>query len=275
MSRPMAARLRLRTALRAGVPLLVLAIAAGCGMIPPEPQDRGRQVGLLALQHRARRWARSSSWGSRASSSTRSFRYRRRDDRLPPQTHGNTLVEIIWTAIPTVIVLILFVLSIVTLQKVEATSDPISRRRRHRGGGLPVAVGSSATWTTTATRTTTSAWSGSPAEPPVMVVPVGEPVRLTLISRDVIHSFFVPAVPDQARPDPVPGGRAAERAGVHGQRGGHLPRPVRRVLRRPPRPDDLQRAGHVARRLRPVAGGRQGRRHAAAVGRSRAARCSS
>ena len=38
------------------------------------------------------------------------FRYRRRpgDDTLPPQTHGNTLVEVIWTAIPTVIVLILF-----------------------------------------------------------------------------------------------------------------------------------------------------------------------
>ena len=33
---------------------------------------------------------------------------------------------------------------------------------------------------------------GSPASPPVMVVPVGEPVRLTLMSRDVIHSFFVP-----------------------------------------------------------------------------------
>jgi len=32
-------------------------------------------------------------------------RYRRRDDRLPTQIHGNNLVEVIWTLIPTVIVL--------------------------------------------------------------------------------------------------------------------------------------------------------------------------
>ena len=36
-------------------------------------------------------------------------RYRRRDDRLPEQIHGNTKVEIVWTVIPTIIVLILFV----------------------------------------------------------------------------------------------------------------------------------------------------------------------
>jgi len=40
-------------------------------------------------------------------------RYRRKPDDidLPPQTHGNNLVEIIWTIIPTVIVLYLFVVS--------------------------------------------------------------------------------------------------------------------------------------------------------------------
>ena len=51
------------------------------------------------------------------------FRYRRKPTattRLPPQTHGNNLVEVIWTVIPTVIVLFLFVLSWQTLNTVDA-----------------------------------------------------------------------------------------------------------------------------------------------------------
>ncbi|HSK35696.1 MAG TPA: cytochrome c oxidase subunit II transmembrane domain-containing protein, partial [Actinomycetota bacterium] len=36
-------------------------------------------------------------------------RYRRRDDELPKQTHGNNRLELAWTLIPTVIVLVLFV----------------------------------------------------------------------------------------------------------------------------------------------------------------------
>src|SRR5829696_9761126 len=36
------------------------------------------------------------------------LRYRRRDDELPKQTHGNNRLELTWTLIPTVIVLVLF-----------------------------------------------------------------------------------------------------------------------------------------------------------------------
>ena len=53
-------------------------------------------------------------------------RYRRKpgDDVLPEQLHGNTTVEIIWTAIPTVIVFILFTFSMITLGEVDAHQDP-------------------------------------------------------------------------------------------------------------------------------------------------------
>jgi len=52
------------------------------------------------------------------------FRYRRKpgDDELPPQTHGNNLVEIIWTVIPTVIVAVLFFFSWQSLNKVDVVS---------------------------------------------------------------------------------------------------------------------------------------------------------
>ena len=168
------------------------------------------------------------------------FRYRRRDDRLPSQTHGNTLVEIIWTAIPTVIVLILFVLSVVTLARVEAAR--VRRTRHgHRGATASSGNGSSATWTTTPTPTTTTAWSAAPRRRRSWWCRSASRSGCTLVSRRRDPLLLRAAVPDQARPDPVPGERVTEHAGVHGQRGGHLRRPVRRVLRRPARADDLQR----------------------------------
>src|SRR4029079_6663379 len=50
------------------------------------------------------------------------LRYRRRptDVDLPPQTHGNNLVEVLWTAITPVIVLILFAFSWNALNVVDA-----------------------------------------------------------------------------------------------------------------------------------------------------------
>jgi cytochrome c oxidase subunit 2 len=110
------------------------------------------------------------------------IRYRRRDDRLPEQVHGNTKVEIVWTVIPTIIVLILFVTSMVTLNSISArAADPVTIEVEgfqwywsfHYDNGYQV--------------------TGSPGNPPALVVPVGEPVRLRLVSEDVIHSFFVPA----------------------------------------------------------------------------------
>jgi heme/copper-type cytochrome/quinol oxidase subunit 2 len=83
------------------------------------------------------------------------------------------------------------VLSVFTLQKVEATSDPSD-------GGVDIEVdGFQWQWQfryLDGDSNPDNDYSvvGSPASPAVMVVPVGEPVRLKLVSRDVIHSFFVP-----------------------------------------------------------------------------------
>lgn len=48
------------------------------------------------------------------------LRYRRRDDQLPPQIHGHSLLEATWTVIPLVIVLVLFALSWQVLNRVDA-----------------------------------------------------------------------------------------------------------------------------------------------------------
>jgi cytochrome c oxidase subunit 2 len=111
-------------------------------------------------------------------------RYRRKpgDDVLPPQVHGNNLIEIVWTAIPTVIVLILFTLSMITLGTVNARAeDP----------GLVIEV-ESFQWQWNFRYEGGVTVTGTAEDPPRLTVPVGEPVRVVLTSLDVIHAFYVP-----------------------------------------------------------------------------------
>jgi cytochrome c oxidase subunit II len=110
-------------------------------------------------------------------------RYRRRDDELPTQTHGNNRLELVWTLIPTVIVLVLFGFTLRAQDKVLDQSDPAdvtltvtafqwSWRFTYEGTGAEVL--------------------GTPENVPEMVVPVGQRIRVKLISADVVHSFYVP-----------------------------------------------------------------------------------
>jgi heme/copper-type cytochrome/quinol oxidase subunit 2 len=102
---------------------------------------------------------------------------------LPEQLHGNNTVEIIWTAIPTVIVFILFTLSMITLGAVEGRSE-------EPGASIEV---EGFQWQWTFRYEEGLVVTGSAAEPPVLAVPVGEPVHLTLSSLDVNHAFYVPS----------------------------------------------------------------------------------
>jgi cytochrome c oxidase subunit 2 len=120
------------------------------------------------------------------------FRYRRKpdDDALPPQTHGNNLVEVIWTAIPTAIVLFLFVLSWQTLNTVEAKTPTdlnvraVAERFQWRFDYLagPDVPGVKVLYS----QLLPSGADGG------LVLPVGKPVHITLSSPDVIHAFYVP-----------------------------------------------------------------------------------
>jgi len=169
--------------------LPLIALTAACGMVPPEPHtDQAKEIFWL--------YNVILVMGGIVFVAVEGFivysifRYRRRDDRLPTQVHGNSLVELIWTAIPTVIVLILFVLSTVTLNSISARSD-------HPGVTIDV-EGKQWSWVfhyldADADPTNDVMVSGGALDPPVMALPVGEPVLLRLRSNDVIHSFFVPA----------------------------------------------------------------------------------
>ncbi|MEO6578450.1 MAG: cytochrome c oxidase subunit II [Candidatus Limnocylindria bacterium] len=178
----MVARSRLRTILRSAAPLLLLALLSGC-LLPPEPvTETGREVFNLYLIVLA--LAGLVFVGVEGFIIYAIVRYRRApgDDTLPEQHHGNTLVEIIWTIIPTVIVFVLFGFSMATLGDVEARSDD---------PGVTIQVdGFQWNWSFVYEDGTKVGPQGG--EPPVLAVPVGEPVRLVLNSLDVNHSFYVP-----------------------------------------------------------------------------------
>jgi cytochrome c oxidase subunit II len=110
-------------------------------------------------------------------------RYRRRDDELPKQTHGNNRLELAWTAIPFVIVLFLFV---ATLQAQHKVLDPVAQP------GVKVTVTAFQWSWRFAYEGTGVEVVGTPERIPELVVPVGQTVRVKLESADVVHSFYVP-----------------------------------------------------------------------------------
>jgi len=113
------------------------------------------------------------------------LRYRAGDDdeELPPQVKANVRLELIWWALPTILVIVLFFLTAQVLSRVDArNADPSVEvtvtgyqwQWRFAYAGTDVVI------------------EGLPDQPPELWLPTGEPVALTLVSPDVIHSFWVP-----------------------------------------------------------------------------------
>jgi cytochrome c oxidase subunit II len=110
------------------------------------------------------------------------LRYRRRDDRLPNQTHGHSVLELLWTALPLGLVIFLFVVTMraqniilhdpPSAVTVDVTAFMWSWQFDYEGSDQQII--------------------GGPGRIPEMVVPVGVPVHIKLRSADVVHSFYVP-----------------------------------------------------------------------------------
>jgi cytochrome c oxidase subunit 2 len=115
-------------------------------------------------------------------------RYRRRGDALPVQTHGSTRLELTWTVLPAILVVVLFVATYQTQQRVtaadedaEITVDVLAFQWSWRFDYTDVGGTDPDTEVV-----------GTPGQVPELVVPVGQTVHINLESTDVVHSFYVP-----------------------------------------------------------------------------------
>lgn len=203
------------------VALLGLLVAAcQASLYPPDPvTQQGRDI--LSLYNIVFLFAAAIFVAVEGALVYVVLRYRRgHDETLPEQTHGHTGVEVLWTVIPFVIVAFLFFVSWEALGRVQA--DP------GQSAGVHIKVtafqwcwrydyldASGATIATVEVPPRNSAGQNCRDEaglPPVMVVPVGERIRLQLHSIDVIHAFYVPQF--LSKLDVVPQGRNEARDNV-------------------------------------------------------------
>jgi cytochrome c oxidase subunit 2 len=110
------------------------------------------------------------------------FKYRRRSEEMPRQTQYHTLLEVTYTIVPIIIVVILFVFVVFAENNVDATpANPGAKIHVFAfqwgwefsyPGGVKVI--------------------GQTTQDPTMVIPTGTEVQITLRSLDVLHGFYVP-----------------------------------------------------------------------------------
>lgn len=113
------------------------------------------------------------------------IRYHRKRNPKATQIEGSQKLEILWTVIPTILVLIMFYFGwagFAPMRKVPKDAIPIK------------AYGQMWSWSFEYENGKKSA---------ELVVPLNQPVKLDLISKDVVHSLFIPAF--RIKEDVVPG----------------------------------------------------------------------
>ena len=105
---------------------------------------------------------------------------------FPKQTQYHIPIEIVYTIIPFIIVAVLFFFTAKKETVISAHTNTYKHEITVEGiqwswqFGYPEA-GPDAVVT------------GTPAQPPVLYVPMGEKVRYTITSNDVVHGFWIPA----------------------------------------------------------------------------------
>jgi len=116
-----------------------------------------------------------------------SIRYRRRSDKdVTPHITGNEKLEVIWTVIPSILLLVIFVYALVVYREM----------REPPGDAMEINV-------------TAKQWlwvfnyENGNSTINELYVPYDRPVKMVMRSDDVLHSFFVPSF--RVKQDVVPG----------------------------------------------------------------------
>jgi cytochrome c oxidase subunit 2 len=115
---------------------------------------------------------------------------------MPRQFHENIPIEVLYTVIPIIVVLVLFFFTVLTENNVDAI-QPVNATLTSTGKPVVHITVTAFQWgwrfsypdldVSVAGETT----DGPGNHGPQMVVPVGQTVQVTLVSDDVIHGFYV------------------------------------------------------------------------------------
>jgi cytochrome c oxidase subunit 2 len=109
-----------------------------------------------------------------------------------PPIHGNTRLEVVWTAIPAILLVALCSYAYIVLHDIES-APAAGKEMKVR------VVGQQFTWIFYYPGEN----GGKEVASPQLYLPVNTPVKFTVQSRDVIHDFWVPAF--RQKIDAVPG----------------------------------------------------------------------
>lgn len=166
------------------IPLLLVSAAVAAACLPaPATTQAERIAWLYNIFLAGAAIVAATVWLPATWAVLRHRRRREAGEELPEQVHGSARLEALWTLLPSLAVLALFVGTIIVLAEVQARQE----------GSVNV-------------RVTAFRWgwqfqlpdeqvtvSGVTGQAPELVVPVREPIHVTLTATDVIHAFYVPA----------------------------------------------------------------------------------
>lgn len=112
------------------------------------------------------------------------IRYRKNSDELPRQVRYNLPIEVLYTAVPFVIIAVLFYYT--------AVNENFVNKTEKKPDVTVDIVGFQWNWQFQYPKEKLQV-TGTPTQPAVMVLPAGKRIRFVESSPDVIHSWFVPA----------------------------------------------------------------------------------
>ncbi|MGA1117180.1 MAG: cytochrome c oxidase subunit II [Candidatus Nanopelagicaceae bacterium] len=115
--------------------------------------------------------------------------HRKKDESFPRQFQYNIPAEIAYTVIPFVIIAVLFGYT-ARAQNEIATVSPTSATNVHDVTVNAIQWSWQFTYAEAGPGTTVT---GTPAQPPTLYLPQGEPVRFKITATDVVHGFWIPA----------------------------------------------------------------------------------
>jgi cytochrome c oxidase subunit II len=135
--------------------------------------------------------------------------HRKRSDQLPPQVRYNLPIEMLYTVVPFIIVAVLFYFT----ARDETYLEKMTPASQSSDVTIVNVTAFQWSWQFDYPQYRTQPIVGEPVSPdapskPMFEIPVGKTVRFHLVSKDVVHSFWIPSF--IFKRDIIPGAKSGQ-----------------------------------------------------------------